>query len=73
MKWFGESWGAAACEPSEHADIPIGQKCEYCEIEIRDGDEGVILPCSGAVAFYFIPYHLNCFLETLGIKTNVIK
>jgi len=60
MKWFGESWGAPACDPEEHTETPVGEDCFHCDEEIVEGDSGIQY-VSGQYC------HTNCFLrQVLG-------
>lgn len=70
MKWFGESWGAPACDPASHVDTPVGMECEGHEHlhgplrprEIELGDQGITVPGpDGRVV-----YHLDCWLHEVG-------
>lgn len=69
MKWFGESWGAAICDPREHLPTPVGQACLYCEERIVLGDQGVVMPLvmgpvhGGAADARSAPEHLDCMLR----------
>lgn len=69
MKWFGESWGAPCCTPEEHIETPDGEACPGCQRSIRMGDQGVELPYLGTDKTWdWLDYHLDCFLEEIGIK-----
>jgi hypothetical protein len=65
MKWFGESWGAPACDPEDHGATPVGAKCSGCGIDIREGDQGIRIPFMGLweeQASDFVDWHLDCWL-----------
>jgi hypothetical protein len=71
MKWFGKDWGASICKDTEHAPRP-SDPCFYCETLFTEDDKGIITPFSGG------PddppeagFHLNCFLESVGIDRVV--
>lgn len=70
MKWFGESWGAHACE-GEHVATPAGAICfGSCGKPIADGDRGVVLPFLGfkgspANPVPEAPYHLACIMRAI--------
>ncbi len=65
-QWFGESWGAPACEEDEHAPTPIGEPCARCREPILIGHQGLIMPAFGAERDpYAIAYHLDCYLQSV--------
>lgn len=81
-RWFGDSWGAPACEPDRHAPTPIGESCVYCPGEIGPNDQGLLIPHLGehpitsiwgeGAAFEHDGYraaHIDCFLREVGIAT----
>jgi hypothetical protein len=43
MRWFGETWDAPIND-LEHADTPVGQKCERCGEVITEDTRGVLIP-----------------------------
>ncbi len=76
-KWFGESWGAPACDPDDHVPTPAGQECCYCDLEIKPDDQGFVFPLVTAVGdpltptsdfqarVEFIIYRLDCFVQSI--------
>lgn len=72
MKRFGKSWGAPICDDQEGAplvDAPVGEKCLRCEKPVLEDDQGVILPYYGGPNdMREIVYHLDCFLDSIGIS-----
>jgi len=71
LQWFGESWGAPICDPADHADTPTGQACARCEKPIEPGAQGLLVLHVGDIKPpERLPWHLDCWLESLGIKYN---
>lgn len=68
MKWFGENWGAPACEPDAHVATPVGALCTWCEEAIEEKDCGFLIPhVSPDAPTEDKPVHLECSLrQTLG-------
>lgn len=74
-KWFGHSWGAGVCEPSDHMKTPIGERCLYCEEPIIWNSQGVTMQCIGdvkvavngveAYTSAVRAAHLDCFLKRI--------
>lgn len=61
--WFGESWGAAVCDPNHHVATPIGQPCLRCLEPIFLGNQGILKPhvtLGGGVTLR--PQHITCLL-----------
>ncbi len=70
MKWFGESWGAPICDVAERVERPAAD-CMYCARALVDGDRGVVMPFAGVPGDPpWLAAHLDCFLESLGIKND---
>lgn len=71
MQWFGESWGAPACEPDWHAETPVGEPCaELCGDSIEPDDQGFLIPHLGVdVPPTLRAYHRICFLRSVGVPT----
>lgn len=68
MKWFGESWGAPVCDPQNHTETPVGGSCAgLCGDTIREHDKGLVLPFVGHPTLTELNYHLQCFMESLGL------
>lgn len=70
MKRFGETWGTPVCddEAVPVVETPVGEKCFRCEKKVLKDDQGVILPYYGGPDdIREVAYHLDCFLESLGI------
>lgn len=66
MRWFGESWGAPACEPETHAPTPVGDSCLDCRELILSHHQGFIMPnveLSGLVRL--APHHLDCHMAKI--------
>lgn len=71
MRWFGESWGAAVCDPKMHSDTPVGQPCARCSTLFKTSDRGVTMPyMSSEPDFTLIHYHLPCLMRSLGLERN---
>lgn len=69
VRWWGQDWGAPACDPRAHVPTPAGHACSYCPELIRDGDQGITVP-----HMPFPPdtrttsqWHLECWLAHLGV------
>lgn len=73
MKWFGETWHAPICEPSEHVERPEAE-CMYCDAELVDGDRGVVMPYLEDLEkpATWVAAHLECFLGALGLAPIAI-
>lgn len=65
--WFGESWGAPACDPARHKPTPVGDPCIECKQPIEADDEGMLIPFVrlGGEPAELCAYHLPCFLATI--------
>lgn len=65
--WFGESWGAPACDPDRHRPTPVGQACEECTVEITGDDSGMLVPYLARLdePATLVAYHLPCFLSMI--------
>lgn len=70
--WFGESWGASACNPRQRMTTPVGKECDRdlggCGCPIVAGDQGVVLPCmddDGTIPTT-IAVHLDCWLRIVA-------
>jgi len=69
MRWFGKSWGAPVNESCEECPVPAGRACGYCDKPLREDSQGLLLPFLGSPADpKDLPYHLKCFLESVGVK-----
>lgn len=66
MQWFGGDWGAPICQPSNRAEIPIGEPCAYCSAPISETDCGVVMTHVEPAAAVDRPWHLLCFFKALG-------
>lgn len=70
LGWFGESWGAPACDPETFVPTPVGWRCighahmhnALRPERIEDGDQGVTMPGPGGL----VAYHLDCWLHEVG-------
>jgi hypothetical protein len=61
MKWFGKPWGAGLnTDLTKKIEVPENKFCEQCRKPIQPNDQGVQL-VNG------VCYHLDCFLEALGV------
>ena len=80
MKWFGKSWKAPICRTTEHVETPKGY-CVECGGDIQEDDQGLLIPFTGPLdglekfvttdaneVQNYIVYHLDCFLESVGVK-----
>src|SRR4051812_31533512 len=59
--WFGNlerPWGKL-CVSMPYVATPVGQACLHCEEEIKEGDEGEMMPGGGAIR----PVHAECLLR----------
>jgi hypothetical protein len=69
MRWFGESWGAPVCDPTQQVYTPDGEACPVCHKSIREGDQGVEVPYLHDTGEDTLSYHLKCFLIEIGVRT----
>ena len=76
MKYFGNPWGtsegpAPVCDPDDadsvpQAPTPVGQPCVDCEVQIKEGDQGLLIPYHWATsAVTEEPHHIRCFLQSV--------
>jgi hypothetical protein len=68
VKIFGRTIGCGTCIPS--IDTPIGDACMRCDVPIKAGDVGIVMPTMGpGVLFGHAveerPWHLACFRTAL--------
>jgi hypothetical protein len=73
FRWFGESWGAPACDPRAEVPVPVGRPCEGHEHMhadrsglIEPGDQGITLPGYICDRLEIVAYHLDCWLHEVG-------
>lgn len=73
VRWFGESWGAPACDPRAEVPVPVGMACaghEHCHehrsATIEPGDQGITLPGYLGGTLQTVAYHLDCWLHEIG-------
>jgi hypothetical protein len=59
VKWFGKDWGAPVCRETPHGDTPVGQECQRCYKQIKEGDQGIALDLNQYV------WHLDCFIKSV--------
>lgn len=71
MLWFGKSWGAPACDPDDHRPTPVGEACAYCDGPIADDAQGVLIPHLDHERASLRPWHLGCFLRSMGLAPTV--
>lgn len=67
--WFGESWGAAVCDPATHKPTPADMICVNgdCLRPIQPGDQGLLIPHIYAPGQWRLTAeHLDCFRRGLG-------
>lgn len=65
MKWFGESWGAPACDPDRHVDTPVGEKCLRCQRAIAEDDQGFMMPLVTMTETTVCAYHVDCLIAAV--------
>jgi hypothetical protein len=65
MKIFGREIGCGHCIPA--VDTPVGDACMRCDVPIKAGDVGIIMPHMGPEGTVEKPWHLACFRLGLGI------
>lgn len=70
--WFGQSWGAPACDPARHRPTPVGALCDTCEKPVGESDQGMLIPHVSGAELYptvaLLAYHLDCFLSMIVPK-----
>lgn len=65
MKYFGIAWNPNIAS-LEKAPTPLGEKCSWCDEQIMEGDDGLLIPHIGAEVSE-MPRHQECFLrEVIG-------
>ena len=72
MRRFGKAWSPHIEEVAE-ARTPVGILCAYCDSPIADGDQGLLIPLMMEGAAEERPWHLDCFLEAIGIRKEEKK
>ena len=63
MNLFGEPWNEMT-KALEQVQIPIGEKCAWCDEEFIENDQGLEIPHLGEV-IEFRSFHKNCFLREI--------
>jgi len=63
MKYFGIAWNPNIASMIQ-SPTPVGEKCVWCDESIKEGDDGLILPCLSETISE-TPYHQECFLRTV--------
>lgn len=64
--FFGQPWDAPVCEDSPQAPTPVGQPCMRCEVAIKDGDQGFLIPYAPATGYpHLAPWHRACFMTEI--------
>lgn len=66
-KWFGETWGARACDPAKHVPPPVGRECIGCKGPIVAEDRGHIQPVIGQPELDVV-WHHECLMKNLGLR-----
>jgi hypothetical protein len=70
VRWFGESWNAACCDARSHTATPEGTACAYCNRPIEQDSQGLLVwhidSAPGLTGPR--PWHLDCWLQGLGIN-----
>jgi hypothetical protein len=61
MKWFGKSWGAVICEPSEQVPVPVGVECIFCKAPFIEESTGFAEDVNDDGALEY-PSHVRCFM-----------
>ena len=70
IQWFGQHWGASICRICPHVDTPVGDRCADCHVAISPNDCGLMVwHIPRDEMGYYQPHHLDCFIETLGIRS----
>jgi len=67
VKWFGRNWKAPICKPENKTKIPIKEICFCCGMQFNRSSQGVMLPFVDKDGQKLVPYHLDCFLYSVGI------
>lgn len=82
VKWFGKPWPAdweehgrapVCSDEADRVGVPVGLRCFQCQIPIRTGDSGVVIPHMGRPGTQPTtnPFHIECFLRmVLGPSWN---
>lgn len=64
--FFGQPWDAPVCEDSPQVPVPVGQPCMACELEIRQEDQGFLIPYAPATGYpHLAAWHRSCFLASI--------
>ena len=68
MHWFGPEPFGPVCVTNPRTPPPVGERCESCGAGITIGDQGVQFILEQGP--WMMPFHLACFLHTLGIARD---
>jgi hypothetical protein len=64
IRIFGRPWGAPVCEDAPRVEVPVGQKCLWCQDPIEEGDSGVVTFCIHADGTgTHEPSHRDCHIR----------
>jgi hypothetical protein len=58
-------FGMGAVKDPNRVEVPVGQKCVYCEEVIELADPGFMIPQLGLNTWSYSPWHRECFLRTV--------
>lgn len=74
VRWFGRaSWGAPMNDPRAQVPTPVGKLCIYCVQPIEADDDGVTTPYTDGKTVGVAAYHLDHFLQALGITDELLR
>ena len=66
MKTFPNAWGRI----TEVTATPVGVMCLACNVPIREGDVGLVMPHMGPTEVTEQPWHRSCFLAAMGVDVG---
>lgn len=63
--YFGERWDAPAFDDAKQIATPVGEPCGFCEVAIKDGDQGTTMPFVYDNGSAVRSVHLGCMLRSI--------
>lgn len=67
VRWYGRTWLAPVCRLDAHVNTPVGSPCMDCRVPVEAGEQGVTIPYQHDDTVDQVPFHLDCFLRSIGV------
>jgi hypothetical protein len=71
--YFGKAWDAPITDNAQQVPTPVGTPCLLCEVEIQEGDRGVMVGYWGPQGASVAPIHIECQFRSVMGGANHIK